>query len=163
MKSVTDVCKQFYNYQPIHVYNTSHWVNTPNFKFASRLASSNIEKRICAQKQLGMLKERFMLNEYERIMNCKVIQRNSENVTCMKLQIRGRVDGICGDMIVEHKYRCNRLLGYVPYHEAVQCHLYMYMLNKSSCDLVESHGNSMIVHHMEFDDFLWDRVIRTIG
>ena len=29
MKSVTDVCKQFWNYQPIHVYNTKHWINTP--------------------------------------------------------------------------------------------------------------------------------------
>ena len=165
MKSVTEVCKQFWNYDHVYVYNTQHWVNSPNFKFASKLASCNIEKRIWAQKRLGILKENYMLDEYERIMNCKVIHRNSENITCMKLQIRGRVDGVVANenRIVEHKYRCNRLLGYIPFNEAVQCHLYMHMLNKSSCDLVESNGNSMIIHHMKFDDFVWDRVIHTIA
>jgi len=163
MKSVTEVCKGFWQYEPIHVHKTRHWVNSPNFKFAAKLASSNVEKRMCAQKQLGILKENHMLNEYERVMNCKVIHRNSQNMTCMHLQIRGRVDGICEDRIVEHKYRCTRLLNYVPFHEAVQCHLYMYMYNKKSCDLVESNGNSMIIHHLKFDDFLWDRVIHNIG
>ena len=165
MKSVTDVCKQFWKYDPIHVHKTRHSVNSLNFKFAAKLASSNVDKRIWAQKQLGILKENHMLNEYERLMNCKVIHRNSQNITCMHLQIRGRVDGVVAneDRIVEHKYRCTRLLGYVPFHEAVQCHLYMHILKKSSCDLVESNGNSMIIHHMKFDDFLWDRVIHNIG
>jgi hypothetical protein len=165
MKSVTNVCKQFWNCKPLNVYNTRHWIHTPNFKFAAKLASCNTDKRIWAQKQLGLLKENYMLDEYERVMNCKVIHRNSQNITCMHLQICGRVDGIVEnqDRIVEHKYRCTRLLGYVPFHEAVQCHLYMHMLKKSSCDLVECNGNSMIIHHIKFDDLLWDRVIHAIG
>ena len=164
MKTVTDVCKQFWNCEHYHVYKTSHLVNDTNFKFASRLASCNVERRVRAQKQLGILKENYMLNEYERIMNCKVIHRNCTNISCMKLKIRGRADGIVENenKVVEHKYRCRNLLGYVPYHEAVQCHLYMYMYDKRLCDLVETNGNSMIIHHIKFDDVLWDRVCYVI-
>ena len=104
-----------------------------------------------------------MLDEYERVMNCKVTHRNNVNISCMKLQIRGRVDGIVGDKIVEHKYRCNGLLGHVPFHEVVQCHLYMHMLKKGSCDLVECNRNAMIIHHLKFDDFVWDKIIHRIG
>ena len=165
MKSVTDVCKQFWKPNERHyTSNSSHVVCSPNFKkFASRLASSNDEKRIAAQKQLGILKEDFMLDEYERLTNSKVTHRNSKNLKCQigNTMMIGRIDGLVEDTIIEHKYRCKGILGYVPVHELIQCHFYMYMTQKNSCKLLESSLNTMVIHVLTFDNVLWERTMRT--
>tara|TARA_B110000046_G_scaffold175457_1_gene200170 strand:+ start:344 stop:733 length:390 start_codon:yes stop_codon:yes gene_type:complete len=73
----------------------------------------------------------------------------------------GRLDGVCEaeGIVVEHKYRVHGLLGYVPFHESVQCHLYMFISGLRRAHLVETFGNRIQIHDIVFSEGVWSRMI----
>lgn len=141
--------------------------NICDFKLASSIASSNHERRRKAQQRLGILKEKLMLDEYERITKRKIENRNTSNMELTlslencDVKIVGRMDGMNWDrsLVIEHKSRTRKLLGYVPEHEIIQCHIYMKMVEFKKCDLIESFGNHMMIHRIHFDPNVWERIL----
>jgi hypothetical protein len=67
----------------------------------------------------------------------------------------GRVDGVCGDRVVEVKCRRNRFFRFLPEYEKVQIHAYMHLTGKRQCELVQKYNGQIRseVHH--FDPEFW--------
>ena len=144
--------------------------NICDFKLASSIASSNTDRRQKAQLRLGVLKEKLMMDEYEKITKRKIENRNLSNMelavsfeSC-KIKIVGRMDGMNWErcLVVEHKSRTRKLLEYVPEHEMIQCHIYMKMVDFKKCDLIESFGNHMMIHRIHFDPNVWERILQCL-
>ena len=154
--------------------DTLHKIHTTNnicdFKLASSIASSNLERRQKAQVRLGVLKEKLMMDEYERITKRKIENRNLSNMeltvsfkSC-NIKIVGRMDGMNWErrLVIEHKSRTRKLLGYIPAHEIIQCHIYMKMVDFQKCDLIESFGNHMMIHRIYFNPNVWERILQSL-
>lgn len=149
----------------IHVTN-----NICDFKLASSIASSNYQRRQKAQQRLGILKEKLMLDEYERITKRKIENRNFSNMELTlslenhDIKIVGRMDGMNWEsrLVIEHKARTRKLLGYVSEHEIIQCHIYMKMVDFQKCDLIESFGNHMMIHRIHFDPNVWEKILQRL-
>ena len=80
------------------------------------------------------------------------------------IPIRGRPDAIdwTNRTIVEHKRRTVRLLSFVPFHERVQCHLYMHIFGFKQANLVETFGTQILVHRIEFDASIWNKIVAKV-
>jgi hypothetical protein len=179
--SVTHIAEMFRNNDQTFNFKIPPKENTQNillqperFKrngLAASLASSNTQKRVNAQKRLGLKQENVMLNVYEKMKKCTVEDRNSitvkhtfEGVNDHKISVVGRMDGInvTDKIIVEHKTRMRGFLSYVPKHEVIQCHLYMKMAGFERCDLVESFGEHIKIHTIEFNQDIWHEIVTRI-
>lgn len=118
------------------------------------------------QKRIGNAEECKMLDRYECMCNKRVTRRNDRYYTLTvkdgprHVDVIGKIDGYieADDVVVEHKRRTRGLLHRVPFHERVQCHLYMKMTNTSTCYLIESFGEHMEVHTIQFDLTVWDEI-----
>ena len=124
-----------------------------------------------ARRRLGRIHESGCLEKYMREQRCVVTDQNTTTAvrplvlpSGQRVAIKGRVDGMADDAttVVEVKYRTRGLLRYVPMHELVQCHLYMYLTGTTRAHLVESHASDIWVHRLQFDAVIWDCVLRRI-
>ena len=92
--------------------------------------------------------------------NNKFYKRYLKDGNNIKYGIGGRVDGITEDgILVEVKNRQKRLFNYVPPYEKVQIHIYMYLLNKTECHLIECFKSDTVKHIIEFDDAFMNTII----
>lgn len=134
---------------------------------ALRLASSNREKTDCLRRHIGRRDENEQINRYESLTNSVVSKRNTETFRCTVagIDITGRVDGIVEDkqLILEHKRRVFGLLGYVPLHEQVQCHLYMRMASIYKTHVFETFGNHYNIHSLIYDPLIWEKIERALA
>lgn len=116
---------------------------------------------------IGNKYENEMLDRYETISAQQIVQRNDENreleidLIDKKIQIKGRLDGFVdqGQIVIEHKRRINGFLTHIPYHEKVQCHLYMKMCGSTTTHLIETFKNHIKVHTLNFDESIWNNII----
>lgn len=131
------------------------------------ISNHNTSKRHDIQKKMGIDDESRMLDKYELMFGRTIKRRNDET---LKLNLRvndrtfcvtGRIDGFIEDesIVVEHKRRTRGLMSHVPYHECVQCHLYMKMTNSKLTHLIETFGEHMKVHELKFDDKVWKYIL----
>jgi hypothetical protein len=112
----------------------------------------------------GNLAEGPALDMYEKSTGCQVVERNS----CFRvatlggpegLVIGGKVDGLTDTgELVEVKNRQKRLLDFVPLHERVQMHAYMFLTSKVECTLVQTCGDRSKSTPVLWDQNLWSRV-----
>lgn len=112
----------------------------------------------------GNLAEGPALDMYEKSTGCQVVERNS----CFRvatlggpegLAIGGKVDGLTDTgELVEVKNRQKRLLDFVPLHERVQMHAYMFLTSKVECTLVQTCGDRSKSTPVFWDQNLWSRV-----
>lgn len=172
--TVTDISKMFHNFENTREnIKTNQTFRKSNGGKAIVLASSG-SHRFNLQRKVGNDNEDAMLNKYEIISQNKVVDRNTDIIDMFlifyvnderhKLYITGRIDGFVHEkgLIVEHKRRTRGLLGYVPYHEKVQCYLYMRMLNCKKIDLIETFGEHMNIHEISFDWREWSSIVEKI-
>ena len=116
---------------------------------------------------IGNKYENEMLNRYETISAQQIVERNEKNreleidIFDKKIYITGRLDGFVdkGQIVIEHKRRINGFLNTIPYHEKVQCHLYMKMSGSKTTHLVETFKNHIKVHTLNFDENIWNEII----
>lgn len=120
--------------------------------------------------QRGSRDEKVGLDRYEVASSRPVTHRNAKvhswtlNAPCgIAFVVRGRVDGMQGGAVVEHKQRQKRLFGAVPLYEKVQCHAYMAMTDASECRLVETFGDATMDHVVAFDPELWAQVKESLN
>lgn len=119
--------------------------------------------------RLGSVHEQSGLDKYSAMTNSQVTDRNTRKLSLTldlasgrTVQLHGRPDGICDNIVVEHKRRSRGLLHYVPLHESVQCHLYMKMLGFDTAHLVETFANAVHIHVIKFEDSVWDKIVSRI-
>ena len=138
---------------------------------ATECGSSTVQRRI------GVEREATGIDTYSKRTNTRVTARNDRDLRVTltfcegagidaspTLTVCGRPDGITDtQIVVEHKRRTRGLLGYVPFHERVQCHLYMHMLKLKTAHLVETFGTHMQIHVVPFDASVWDQIVRMLA
>ena len=76
----------------------------------------------------------------------------------MQINIGGRIDGLTEDnQLIEMKNRQFRIFPQVPIYEKVQLHVYMYLLDKDDCQLIQncSRTSEMKVDDISFDAEFW--------
>jgi hypothetical protein len=114
------------------------------------------------KKNIGVKTENKMIDLYERITGRAVIHRNEKtySIEINNMKIFGKVDGIVDKdgIIIEHKRRINGFLNRVPYHERVQCFFYMKMTGLNTSHLVESFGEQIKIHEINFDEEIWQDI-----
>ena len=177
--SVTQISGLFHEFEHEQINPTTnprpvHNVQTPMIHPKSRsmalLFATNSGQynpnRSELQKKKGIEDEKKMLDMYEK-KSGKIITRRNEEVQDYKFEISnkvfhvtGRVDGIVEDdqTIIEHKRRIRGLLHRVPFHEKVQCYLYMKMFKMNHVNLIESFGDHIEVHEFSFCEKTWDKI-----
>lgn len=133
------------------------------------LMATHSHRASALRTSMGRQREAEGIERYAQTYGVQVVQRNEETLHAdigfgaRRLRISGRPDGVIeGRAVVEHKYRTNGLLDFVPHHEKVQCHLYMKMLNLPEARLVQSFNDQMRVDTLAFDQTLWDRICATV-
>ena len=134
-------------------------------------ANENTVQQHKIQLQLGQLHEKDSLKQYGETYNHTLTDQNTHTIgthlvlpSKKGVDLKGRVDAMTnnGTTVVEHKYRSRGLLKYVPIHEKVQCHMYMYMTGTKCAHLVETHGQHMHEHTIHFDTPFWDKTLSRI-
>ena len=172
--TVTQIASLFHDFSS-NEYSTGNnnvMSQTPlNKQFKKRskalILASNKPESLTLQKQLGIKNENTMIDSYEHEIGKKIDQRNDKllslsfNVQGKDIIVYGRIDGFISDgcIVVEHKRRMKGLLNKVPYHECVQCHFYMKMMNSNISHLVETFGVHRNVHIIKFDESIWNDIM----
>lgn len=170
--SVTDISALFHAFP-----STSPQVTNSGRTFRQRRESSGPALSLmCGNRdnnpQMGIGKEFCGIEMYSLKTGNRVTRRNDVNLKKRisfsngeYFDLVGRLDGVCDEkgIIVEHKYRVHGLLGYVPFHESVQCHMYMHITGLNCAHLVETFGNRLKVHHIPFSDRVWARIMEVIS
>jgi hypothetical protein len=162
--TVSDIIAQFHNFS-----NTEECVFVRNRACKKKgrallLATVNLNERQHIQKRIGIESESAMLDLYETCTGCRITHRNDQTYSMMlnNVKIYGKVDGIVVEdgILIEHKRRIHGFLNKVPYHERVQCFLYMKMTNLTKSHLVESFGKKIQIHEILFDESIWQNICR---
>lgn len=165
--TVTEISSSFHNFSG-HSYTQSNNIQKSKSKYkntALLLATSNIDSSLL-QKRIGIAKELEMLDMYEIQTGAKIVDRNTKThvLEIGPFTIIGRPDGMIENenIVIEHKRRTRGLVHSVPYHERVQCHIYMKMTASTIAHLVESFGEHIQTHVIHFDDALWKEIVGRI-
>uniref|UniRef100_A0A6C0IYB4 YqaJ viral recombinase domain-containing protein n=1 Tax=viral metagenome TaxID=1070528 RepID=A0A6C0IYB4_9ZZZZ len=113
----------------------------------------------------GNVKENQNLDETEKKFNIKIDYRNSKMYEKMvhsdleknyTIFLRGKVDGMNQDCVVETKNRTKRLFNRIPDYEKIQLNCYMFMTDKDRSIHIECYNDSQNSVEYDFDDDLWE-------
>jgi hypothetical protein len=106
------------------------------------------------------------LDAYESIKGCAIPERNSrfrlgtfEAADGSHISVGGKVDGLSATgELVEVKNRQRKILQYIPLHERVQMHAYMFLTGTKECTLVQTCGDDTQSTAVPLDEALWRNV-----
>jgi hypothetical protein len=70
--------------------------------------------------------------------------------------LRGKVDGMNDEYVVETKNRARRLFGKIPEYEKVQLNAYMFMTGKDKALHIECYNEDQNQTEYGFDKVFWD-------
>lgn len=136
--------------------------------------SKNIDKDLAAITsevftRRGTMDEKKSIDNYEKQSNTIVSNRNSKLLKLtiqlekdMTIEIRGKIDGIEDDFVLEHKRRQRRLFGKVPKYENAQCHVYMKMTGLEKAKLLETFGTTSQIHIINFNESTWNDILERL-
>ena len=111
----------------------------------------------------GEIKESSNLNKIQSQQGSKILQRNSsmyvkELYACDKYRIivRGKVDGIMDDTIIESKNRANYLFKTLRGYEQVQLESYMFLTGLQKAILTEHYNDTEYCINYSHDQEFWE-------
>ena len=113
----------------------------------------------------GNIKENQNLNKTEKKFNINIGSRNTkmyEKILHTDLEknytvyLRGKVDGMNQDCVVETKNRTNRLFNHIPNYEKIQLNCYMFLTDKERAIHIECYNHTQNSVDYDFDHELWD-------
>ena len=113
----------------------------------------------------GNIKEDNNLDKTEKKCNIQITSRNSQMYEKLlytdpndKFQVilRGKVDGMNDEYVVETKNRARRLFGKIPEYEKVQLNAYMFMTGKDKALHIECYNEDQNQTEYSFDKVFWD-------
>ena len=173
-KHVTEISSLFHNFNDEPENINKHTFTKKDYPhkkrntaliLATTSSSSNSERSIL-QKKLGNKHEGNMLDKYETLINKQITQRNNElytmNITIngKTIEVVGKVDGIIDNSIlIEHKRRMRGIKNNIPFHEIVQCYMYMKMTDLKTTHLIQSFGEHIKTDIIQFDENIWTQIL----
>lgn len=117
----------------------------------------------------GQLKESSNLDKSEDILNIKISHRNTKIYSRVLfanskilIEIRGKIDGISGQTIIETKNRRKKLFGSIPDYEMVQLEGYMFITGMDKCIHAECFNGNINHSPYKHDKTLWDECTKKI-
>lgn len=171
--TVTDISNMFHEFNVSTKHNNDQNRHREKKKYPSRallLACNNITC-LNLQRDVGTRDEKQMIDLYEHMFGCVVAERNEEIIDMYltlnnkTMYITGKIDGFVHgkNILIEHKRRTRGLLHYVPFHEKVQCYMYMRMIGCKHAHLVESFGHHILVHTITFRMDVWKSICEKLS
>lgn len=110
----------------------------------------------------GNVREKTNLDNLQTSQNIVIEQRNSKMYTKELMRkdnycliLRGKVDGISGDTVVEAKNRCNKLFMVLRDYERVQLEAYMFLTGYNKAILTEHYNDESNQISYNHDDEFW--------
>jgi hypothetical protein len=117
----------------------------------------------------GNVKENTNLNTLQKKSKIKVEQRNSRMYTKELLRtddycvvLRGKVDGMSGDTVIEAKNRCKRLFKELRDYERVQLEAYMFLTGYNKSILTEHYNDTSFQIDYAHDETFWSECVSSI-
>lgn len=119
----------------------------------------------------GNIKEDNNLDKTEKQCNIVITDRNSKMYSKVlyidpgnrfQIIIRGKVDGMNEEYIVETKNRTKRLFNMIPNYEKVQLNAYMFMTDKRKSLHIECYNNEQNQKEYDFDEKFWLKITNDI-
>lgn len=119
----------------------------------------------------GNIKEDKNLDKTEKQCNIVITDRNSQMYSKVlyvdpdnrfRIIIRGKVDGMNNEYIVETKNRTKRLFNMIPNYEKVQLNAYMFMTGKRKSLHIECYNNEQNQKGYNYDEELWLKITNDI-
>ena len=113
----------------------------------------------------GNIKEDNNLDKTEKKSNIKITSRNSEMYERdiyvdpegkYIIIIRGKIDGMNDEYVVETKNRTKRLFNMIPDYEKVQLNAYMFMTDKEKAIHIECYNEQQNQTEYGFDKLFWE-------
>lgn len=113
----------------------------------------------------GNIKEDSNLNKTQQKRNITIDSRNSQmyerELYCdpdrnFNIIIRGKIDGMNDEYVVETKNRTKRLFNMIPDYEKVQLNAYMFMTGKEKSLHIECYNEDQNSVEYDFDKLFWD-------
>ena len=138
-------------------------------KLDSKMTDSMQQLNSCIKHDLrmrrGNFRENKLLNKTQHTIGKKIDQRNSklfqkilytEPNGLYEINIRGKVDGICSDGIIEIKNRTQKLFLELRGYERVQLETYMFLSGLKKSTLVEYYNDESNQIEYEQSDEYWE-------
>lgn len=113
----------------------------------------------------GNIKEDNNLDKTEKKSNIVITDRNSQMYEKLlysdpngkyKVILRGKVDGMNNEYVVETKNRARRLFNMIPEYEKVQLNAYMFMTGKEKAIHIECYNDEQNQKEYDFDKLFWE-------
>ena len=111
----------------------------------------------------GIIKENNNLNKIEKNNNINIKERNDilykkllYKDSQIEIILRGMLDGVHEDHIIETKNRKNRLFKRIPDYEKVQLNAYMFLTNKNKVIHTEHYNEEYNIIEYDFDNIFWE-------
>jgi hypothetical protein len=117
----------------------------------------------------GTQREAQGLDRYERSSGAAVTERNDQGYSRRyalpngrTLVLYGKIDGVQGEEVIEHKDRQNRLFGRLIQRERIQLLVYLALTGRTKGALVETYGSEQRRYDLTFDQDEWDALLANI-
>ena len=119
----------------------------------------------------GNIKEDNNLDKTEKKSNIVITDRNSQMYEKLlykdpngnyQVILRGKVDGMNDEYVVETKNRTKRLFNMIPNYEKVQLNAYMFMTDKRKSLHIECYNNEQNQKEYDYDEDFWLKISNDI-
>ena len=129
----------------------------------SKCLETNIKQDLRMER--GNIKEDKNLDNTQRKKNIVIAGRNEEIYEkilyidpnkLFKIILRGKVDGMNDEYVVETKNRTKRLFNMIPDYEKVQLNAYMFLVEKEKSLHIENYNDTSNEVEYDFDKLFWD-------
>jgi len=133
--------------------------NIPTLKFLETSVKQDIRMK------RGNIKENSNLDKTQAKNNIVIRERNSKMYEQelyndlegkFNIVIKGKVDGMNEDIVVETKNRTKRLFNLIPEYEKVQLNSYMFLTNKEKSLHIECYNETQNSIEYPRDKLFWD-------
>ena len=106
------------------------------------------------------IKQNITINKRNEQMYEKRLYSNDDNN--YKVVLRGKVDGMNDEYVVETKNRTKRLFNMIPDYEKVQLNAYMFLVEKEKALHIECYNEDQNSVEYDFDKVFWDDCLNKI-
>ena len=131
----------------------------------------NVEIKHDLQMKRGNIKEDKNLDNTQRKKNIVITERNEQMYEkvlyidpnkLFRIVLRGKVDGMNKEYVVETKNRTKRLFNKIPDYEKVQLNAYMFLVEKEKSLHIENYNDTSNEIEYEYDKLFWDDCLEKI-
>jgi len=153
-------------------------LNENKIKIIKKIEKMNIpeeEKEIIKKsiksvtnKRYGTNREKVTVDYFMKKHNITVIIdkkkyiKHINTINNYNFNIVGEVDGIYEDCIIEIKNRTKRLFNTIYNYEKIQLYMYMFLLEKNKCILVEHFNDKLNELHLEYEDWYMNDILKKL-